>query len=66
MSRLYEDYALGEISKEKYKKMTADYEAEQEWLKLEIEATLAESTLERRKRRDLYGHTVLCPNRRTK
>ena len=39
MSRLYEDYALGEISKEKYKKMTADYEAEQERLKLEIEAT---------------------------
>ena len=37
MSRLYEDYALGEISKEKYKKMTADYEAEQERLKLEIE-----------------------------
>lgn len=28
MSRLYEDYALGEISKEKYRKMTADYEAE--------------------------------------
>ena len=28
MSRLYEDYAFGEISKEKYKKMTADYEAE--------------------------------------
>ena len=49
MSRLYEDYVLGEISKEKYKKMTADYEAEQERLKLEIEATLAESTLERRK-----------------
>ena len=49
MSRLYEDYALGEIGKEKYKKMTADYEAEQERLKLEIEATLAESTLERRK-----------------
>ena len=49
MSRLYEDYALGEISKEKYKKMTADYEAEQERLKLENEATLAESTLERRK-----------------
>ena len=39
MSRLYEDYALGEISKEKYKKMTADYEAEQERLKLEIETT---------------------------
>lgn len=48
-SRLYEDYVLGEISKEKYKKMTADYEAEQERLKLENEATLAESTLERRK-----------------
>ena len=39
MSRLYEDYVLGEISKEKYKKMTADYEAEQERLKLEIETT---------------------------
>ena len=39
MSRLYEDYALGEISKEKYKKMTADYEAEQDRLKLEIETT---------------------------
>ena len=39
ISRLYEDYALGEISKEKYKKMTADYEAEQERLKLEIETT---------------------------
>ena len=37
MSRLYEDYALGEISKEKYRKMTADFEAEQERLKLEIE-----------------------------
>ena len=36
---LYEDYALGEIGKEKYKKMTADYEAEQERLKLEIETT---------------------------
>ena len=39
MSWLYEDYALGEISKEKYKKMTTDYEAEQERLKLEIETT---------------------------
>ena len=36
---IYEDYALGEISKEKYKKMTSDYEAEQERLKLEIETT---------------------------
>ena len=39
ISRLYEDYALGEISKEKYKKMTSDYEAEQERLKFEIETT---------------------------
>ena len=39
MSRLYEDYALGEISNEKYKKMTADFEAEQERLKFEIETT---------------------------
>ena len=39
ISRLYEDYALGEISKEKHKKMTSDYEAEQERLKLEIETT---------------------------
>ena len=46
MSRLYEDYALGEISKEKYRKMTADYEAEQERLKLEIET--AEEWVEQR------------------
>ena len=46
MSRLYEDYALGEISKEKYKKMTSDYEAEQERLKLEIET--AEEWVEQR------------------
>lgn len=39
MFRLYKDYALGKISKEKYKKMTADYEAEQGRLKLEIETT---------------------------
>ena len=37
--RTVKHYALGEISKEKYKKMTADYEAEQERLKLEIETT---------------------------
>ena len=50
MSRLYEDYALGEISKEKYKKMTADYEAEQERLKLARECNLSgEFPLKRRK-----------------
>lgn len=30
LSRLYEDFVLGDLSKERYKKMTADYEAEQE------------------------------------
>ena len=37
--KLYEDYALGHISLELYKKMSADYEAETERLKLEIEVT---------------------------
>ena len=39
LSRLYEDFVLGDLSKERYKKMTANYEAEQERLKLEIEVT---------------------------
>lgn len=39
LSRLYEDFVLGDLNKERYKKMTADYEAEQEQLKLEIEVT---------------------------
>lgn len=39
LSRLYEDFILGDLNKERYKKMTADYEAEQEQLKLEIEVT---------------------------
>ena len=39
LSRLYEDFVLGDLSKERYKKMTADYESEQERLKLEIEVT---------------------------
>ena len=37
ISRLYEDFALGEISKDRYKKMSADYEKEQERLRLEID-----------------------------
>ncbi|MCD7792190.1 MAG: DUF4368 domain-containing protein [Oscillospiraceae bacterium] len=37
ISRLYEDSVLGNLSVERYKKMSADYEAEQERLKLEIE-----------------------------
>ena len=37
ISWLYEDYVLGNLSQDRYKKMSADYEAEQERLKLEIE-----------------------------
>ncbi len=37
ISRLYEDYVLGNLSQDRYRKMSADYEAEQERLKLEIE-----------------------------
>ncbi len=37
--RVYEDYALGNIDQERYKKMSADYDAEMERLKLEIEVT---------------------------
>ena len=37
ISWLYEDYVLGNISQDRCKKMSADYEAEQERLKLEIE-----------------------------
>ena len=39
LSRLYEDFVLGDLNKDRYKKMTADYEAEQERLKPEIEVT---------------------------
>ncbi len=39
ITRLYEDSVLGNLSIERYKKMSADYEAEQERLKLEIEVT---------------------------
>ncbi|MDD7676009.1 MAG: DUF4368 domain-containing protein [Eubacteriales bacterium] len=37
ISRLYEDFVLEELSKDRYKKVSADYEAEQERLNLEIE-----------------------------
>ena len=37
ISWLYEDYVLGNLSQDRYKKMSSDYEAEQERLKLEIE-----------------------------
>ncbi|MDO4618495.1 MAG: recombinase family protein, partial [Clostridia bacterium] len=37
--RVYEDYALGNIDLAQYKKMSADYAAEMERLKLEIEVT---------------------------
>ena len=50
ISRLYEDFALGEISKDRYKKMSADYEEEQERLRLEIEVT--EEWVEQREEMD--------------
>ena len=46
ISRLYEDYVLENLSQDKYKKMAADYEAEQERLKPEIE--VIEEWVERR------------------
>ena len=39
ISRSYEDAVLGNLSMERYKKLSTDYEAEQERLKLEIEVT---------------------------
>jgi len=36
ISRLYEDYVLGNLRAERYKKMSADYEAEQEHLKVNV------------------------------
>ena len=50
ISRLYEDFALGEISKDRYKKMSADYEEEQERLKLEID--VIEEWVEQREEMD--------------
>lgn len=38
MTRLYEDHVLGSLPEDRYQKMTADYEAEQERLKTEIMA----------------------------
>lgn len=39
ISQLYEDHVLGNLSMERYQKMTANYEAEQEQLQLEIGVT---------------------------
>ena len=39
ISRSYEDAVLGNLSMERYKKMSSDYEAEQKRLKLETEVT---------------------------
>ena len=36
ISKVYEDYALGKLAEERYLKMTADYEKEQESLRTEI------------------------------
>ena len=50
ISRLYEDFALGEISKDRYKKMSADYEKEQERLRFEID--VIEEWVEQREEMD--------------
>lgn len=50
MSKLYEDHALGNLSTERYKKMFADYEAEQKQLELEISVT--EDCVESREKSD--------------
>ena len=47
ISRLYEDYVLGNLTQDRYRKMSENYEAEQERLKLEIEVT--EEWVEQRK-----------------
>ncbi|MCD8375839.1 MAG: DUF4368 domain-containing protein [Oscillospiraceae bacterium] len=39
ISQLYEDHVFGKLSVERYQKMVADYETEQEQLRLEIEVT---------------------------
>ena len=50
ISRLYEDHVLGELSKDRYQKMSADYEEEQERLKLEID--VIEEWVEQREEMD--------------
>ena len=60
ISRLYEDHVLGNLSLERYKKMSADYEAEQERLKLEIEV-IGELVEQREEEGDnLDRFTELC------
>ncbi|MCD8097383.1 MAG: DUF4368 domain-containing protein [Lachnospiraceae bacterium] len=50
ISRLYEDSVLGNLSVERYKKMSADYEAEQKRLKLEIKT--AEEWVEQQEKKN--------------
>ena len=50
ISRMYEDFALGEISKDRYEKMSADYEKEQERLRFEID--VIEEWVEQREEMD--------------
>ena len=60
ISRLYEDHVLGNLSLERYKKLSADYEAEQERLKLEIEV-IGELVEQREEEGDnLDRFTELC------
>ena len=60
ISRLYEDYVLGNLSQDRYKKMSADYEAEQEQLKLEIE--VIEEWVEQREETKRRSGYLYCPD----
>jgi site-specific DNA recombinase len=57
ISRLYEDYVLGNLRAERYKKMSADYEAEQEQLK----AKVAESEDWLKKQQDMSDGLIQLP-----
>ncbi len=50
LTKIYEDMVLGDLSRERYQKMSEGYEAEQERLKLEIAAT--EEWVEQREEMD--------------
>lgn len=55
MTRLYEDRVLGSLPEERYQRMTADYEAEQERLRTEIMA-LSEWIEAQQETNDNYDH----------
>ena len=53
ISKVYEDYALGKLPEERYLKMTADYEKEQECLRTEI-SVMSELIEEQQEANDNY------------